>query len=236
MPLNKDNRLAVFATVAEAVRRTWVLKVPLVILVYLIALPWNGVTVARLGGWLIELMRLVPDGLSGSFPAYAAYIFLAVFTYGTWALFWLGGTVLIVLFALIWYRYLLLDRSAALTFGPEQLKCAFWRLLRYAIPVAVLFAAANLLNFTYISRSIYGLSREAALGPYLTNGMAWVAYAVCAYFLPLVLLIRFSFSTSTAALDQRFSLRDSWSSTRGSTWRLILAIHYGCRAIHVPVV
>jgi hypothetical protein len=215
MALNHNHRLAVFATIAESLRLTWALRVPYLVMVMLAALP--GTIAVALG--LLDPMKalMAIDETSGYGP-------LADFPFGTLALFWLGGILIVVVYAIFWYRYILLGPAGALKFGVAAFNGMLWRSLGGGLVVAATCLVVVLVTVT--ATALLGGTAMTMLG--LEQGVATVILMilmiVVGYGPPLALALRMSLIFPAIALGEKFTLAESWSATRGSTGRMLGAI------------
>ncbi len=213
MALNPQNRLAVFRTVGEAFAITWALPAPYVVLVLLTVLPWSVMSALGLFDPLGAYAVAMGSGQDGYGPA--------DYPIGALLLSWISGFLMMVVFGIFWYRYVLLGREGALRFGVAQFNGMFWRTAGYGLAVLLIVLVV------LVGMSI-GLGLLAGLISVLfstTAGMlvtiVIVVLVLVIYAVPLALVARLSLPFPAFALGQRLSLRQSWSLTKGSAWRMV---------------
>ncbi len=212
MALDSNNRLAVVRTVSDAIRTTWALRVPYLVIVFSLAAPWA--VLAALGFF---------DSLSAYGRPESDHAFAAL-PFGTILASWAYGFLILVVFGVLWYRYVLLDRQVALKLSLGAFNAVFWRSCGYglaAIAIALvgwLVAAllAGLLNVLVIS--VFTIENPW-LGVIVTMCLLLVLYLV-----PMAVLARISLTFPAIAVEQRLGFRQSWSRTRGAAWRMVGAL------------
>ena len=226
MALNQNDRLAVFATVGEAFARTWELRIPVLVLAYLIALPWAVGSALGLFDSFKELAAVAAGGDHSQVWQH--------YPYGAMAIMLIGGLALSVVFAIFWFRYLLLGRPEALKFGLGQFNGMFWRMAGYSavITLAALFIMFFAITLVALVGSALTILLGAAGGPQFVA--IWAVLMLLAYPLPLAFLARFSLAFVGVALGRTASLGQSWSETRGTTWRLTGAIALAALPVAIP--
>jgi hypothetical protein len=209
MALNENNRLAVFRTIAECLSLTWLLRLPYLTLVILVALvAWTGPTALGFYDPFLELAALgLPPGF-GKFP------------FGTWLLMVLLSIVGILVFEIFWYRYLLLGPDRALRLGLSEFNGIFWRSLGYLLVLWIAMALALLPVVVFIGLV---LAIEDQLGP-LAAGSLTFLLVMAGLLLVLALLTRLSLVFPAVAVKEPLKLKGSWAATRGSTWRMVGAL------------
>lgn len=212
MALNRKGRIAVFATLGQAIALTWALRLPFIVLAYLALLPW---LVAPLFG----LYQPFQDMAAQPVPSDPAQAFERV---PVLPLVVMGAMILAItiLFNVFWFRYLLLGRQGALKLTLAAFNHAFWRTLVRIVAVGL--ATATLffvLAVLFVSLGSFVGQVHELLGEVLA-----VAAMLLAYLLPFAYMVRLSLVFPACAVDERLSFSASWSVTRGSTWRLIGAL------------
>lgn len=209
MALNQDGRVAVFPTLAEAFGLTWRHLLPLVVLAYLMVLPWAA---AAALGFLDPL---------NNYAAVSQGRDLSRFPWGVTVTFWAGGFAIAVIFAIFWYRYLLLGREAALQFGLAQFKRMFAAMAGYGVIVMIIaillmMASGAVAIFPALILSGVLAPRDPSVSIMLTTGLVLLGNVPA-----LAVVMRLSLTFPAAAVGERLTLKESWSQVRGSTWRLV---------------
>lgn len=214
MALNQNGRIAVFASLAEALRLTWRYRLPYLVIAYLMALPSLGAIWLGLFEPLLDIAALREiDGpaVLGEQMAQFHRVMIGLS---------IVGIAISVTFAVFWYRYLLLGREAALTLSLGRFNGVFWRSIGRGL-VVVLILLILMFVLAISSVMLSGL----ILPPLGLAGLPiFLIMLLAAYILPFALAIRLSLVFPAMALEQRFSFSASWSTIRGSTWRVVGAV------------
>ena len=212
MALNQDDHFAAFASLTEACRLTWALRLPYLVLVVLVTVPWAAA------------MALGAFDQFGTYAALGADVDptaqLAAMPWSEMSVMWVGSYVLMTVFGIFWYRYMLLGPGEALKFGFGAFNGMVWRSLGYGlavlIPAILLLIVVIFLVSLIVGVAVGLLSAimgEAAF--FIAMPLMLVAYAV-----PLAFLARLSFCFPAIALGESLSFRESWARTKGSAWRM----------------
>lgn len=214
MALNSHGNLAVFRTVGEAVALTRTNVKPYVILVLLVTLPWAA---AAALGYFDALGAYAAQAADGQ-GAYS----LEGYPIGPLLVMWIGGFFIMVVFGIFWYRYTLLGAEGTLKFGLAQFIGMFWRTTGYGLVVLLVCLVALVISTVVVSLIggvigvLLGADRGSGILVVITVPLVLVAYAV-----PLAFMARLSLPFPAVALGKSLSFDDSWSRTRGETWRLV---------------
>ncbi len=105
MALDSYDRPAVFATVKEAIGLTWELKVPYLVLVCLMMLPWVAAV-------LLGAMEPIESFVARSAETAGGITSLGEIPFGRVLQVFLGAIAVALVFCVFWFRYLLLGSSA----------------------------------------------------------------------------------------------------------------------------
>lgn len=214
MALNSHGNLAVFRTVGEAVALTRTNVKPYVILVLLVTLPWSAA--AALG-----YFDAVVDYAARAAEGQGAYT-LEGYPIGSLLVMWIGGFFMMVVFGIFWYRYALLGAEGSLKFGLARFNGMFWRTTGYGLVVLLVCLVALVISTVVVSLiggvigALLGVSTGSGLLVVITVPLVLAAYAA-----PLAFMARLSLPFPAVALGESLSLGESWSRTRGETWRLV---------------
>ena len=216
MAVNPQNRLAVFRTVGEAFAITWVLPTPYLVLVVLIMLPWAVMSALGLFDSFHDFTELAARGQEE--------LALQSYPIGAMLVFYIFGYLAFVLFGIFWYRYVLLGPEGALRFGIAELNGMFWRTAGYGLAVLLIYFAAGIgliMGLSLLGGLIHAISGTSS-GLFVS--MVTFVTLLVGYLVPLALLARLSLPFPAFALGQRLSMRQSWSLTKGSAWRIVGAL------------
>lgn len=216
MALNSNDRIAVFATMAEALGRTWQLKLPLAVLAYLMVVPW---AIAMALGFFDPLSDFMAISATQDYSA-----IMGQYPYGTLLILWVAGGAISIVFAIFWYRYLLLGREGALKFGLGAFNGMFWRMFGYGVVVLLAAFVVLILCFVLAVAIATVLTMVFAQGSQTAAfGFGFIA-GLAAYIVPVALVVRFSLVFAAIAVGESLSLGESWALTRGTTWRIFGAL------------
>jgi hypothetical protein len=216
MALNGFDRFAVWDSAKESLRLTWDHHLPYLVLVAVMMLPWAA---------------MMAIGMFDALSGYAARMAenpqgygLKGYPVGDLLILWAGAFFTMALFGIFWFRYMLLGREQALRFGPAEFNGMFWRTTGYGL--AVVAIGLVLLFLAAVAGAITGGVIAAALGMVIGQAAMVVMLPVMlvVYALPLAVMVRLSLPFPAIALGQRLSLRESWSRTKGATWRIVGAM------------
>ncbi len=218
MALDERNHLPVVATVAEALKLTWTLRLPYVVLALLATLPVVAATEFGLFEGLDAFIKQAESGNSseilGQFPVGAVCLALVI------------GFAALSGFGVFWYRYLLLGRAGALKFGFAQLSAMVWRFTGYGLMVMtvglVVMTVATLLGCLLGSMVSSLLGQSGKPLSYLIQ----FAFVVVTYAWPLSFAARTALIFPAIALGRPYSLAEAWAASKdcagGLVWALLL--------------
>lgn len=219
MALHGKNRLAAHRTVAEALRLTWVLRVPYVILTVLFTIP--NIAITELG-----LYEPLNDFTAQAQSADSTEI-LAKFPFGASFLALVIGFAMLSGFGIFWYRYLLLGPTGALKFRAGQFLGMLGRFCGYGLLVMTVGIIAMI--FVTLFACLLGKGVSALIG---TSGTLWeyvivFAFVGMAYIWPLSFAARTSLVFPSIALGRSDAISDSWAASKESEesllWAMIVA-------------
>ncbi|MDH3594518.1 MAG: hypothetical protein OEM93_06660 [Rhodospirillales bacterium] len=214
MALDPHSNLAVFSTIGEAVMLIRTHIKPYVVLVLLVTLPWAA---AAALGYFDDLGAYAAQAADGQ-GGYS----LEGYPIGTLLILWTGSFFIMVVFGIFWYRYVLLGAEGALKFGLGQFNGMFWRTTGYGLLLLVVCLVALAVSTVVVSLvggvvgALLGAAAQPAVLIVIIVPLVLVAYAA-----PLAFMARLSLPFPAVALGEGLSFGESWSRTRGSTWRLV---------------
>lgn len=218
MALDSSNRLAIRRTIGDAIRTTWALRLPYLVIVFSLGLPWAILAALGVFDPLGTYVQPGADGQLGS------HDILATYPYGTLLVSWAYGFLVMVVFGILWHRHVLLGRQVALKLSLGALNAVFWRSCGYGFAA---FAVA--LVGSFVAVFLAGLLNVLVIA-FFTTAEFWlgVIVTVCLMFVlflgPMAVLARISLAFPAIAVEQRLGFRQSWSRTKGATWRMVGAL------------
>lgn len=216
MALHEKNRLATFGTIAEALRLTWALRVPYVILAVLFTIP--NVAITELGLY---------DPLN-EFTAQAQNVggteILAQFPIGTTLFTLVFGFAMLSGFGILWYRYLLLGPTGALKLHAGQFLGMLSRFIGYGFLVMIVGIIATIIvtfSASFLGKAVNGLieTSETPLAHVIV-----VTFVALASAWSLRYAARTTLIFPAIALGRSGTLRDAWAASKESAGSLLWAI------------
>ena len=219
MALDENRRLPVFATLSEALRLTWALRWPYLVLTVLFTLP--NVAAAELGLFqsLDAFAKQAQNGnaseILGQFPVGETFLALAL------------GFAVLSGFGIFWYRYLLLGPAGALKFGFAELTGMIWRFTGYGF--MVMLVGAVIMTVATLVGCLLGALVCRLLGQSGTalSYMIQFAFLVLAYAWPLNFAARTALVFPAIALGRPLALSEAWLASKDSAgnlvWSMVIA-------------
>lgn len=218
MALDSENQISVSETLGEALRLTWALRLPYIVLALAVALPNQALYLSGLMEPLESFTRQAKEGSAdlSAFPLSNTLLVLII------------GFVLVSAFGIFWYRYLLLGRQGALKFGFAEFNGMVGRFCGYGLMVMgvamVAFTAATALAcaLCFLVKSLLG-----------GNGglLAYILYFpifILAYAVPLSFAARTALIFPAIAVGRDVTLADAWAASKESgaalVWAILLAV------------
>lgn len=238
MTQEAQSELPVFETIKEALKLTWALRLPFVILSLLCSIPSMAATaLGMFQGMEAFITRAQGEDSTAAlsqFPIGETLFALAL------------GFAVLSAFGIFWYRYLLLGPQGALKFGIARFAALTLRFSAYGLLVMgvwmIAFMIATLLGCTLGYAVSYVLGQSGtALAYVIQIGVVFLAY-----------VWPFSFAARTAlifpamAVGSPITLSEAWAASKDSAgglmWAiliagvLLVALNMGVRAALSPLV
>lgn len=238
MTQEAQSELPVFETIKEALKLTWALRLPFVILSLLCSIPSMAATaLGMFQGMEAFITRAQGEDATAAlsqFPIGETLFALAL------------GFAVLSAFGIFWYRYLLLGPQGALKFGIARFAALTLRFSAYGLLVMgvwmIAFMIATLLGCTLGYAVSYVLGQSGTALTYVIQiGVVFLAY-----------VWPFSFAARTAlifpamAVGSPITLSEAWAASKDSAgglmWAiliagvLLVALNMGVRAALSPLV